>query len=506
MSETRDTVVDVVVVGGGISGLAATDFLRSAASDLSVVVLEASARLGGRILTDEEGTELGAAFFGPGQHRMLRLIEGLGLAMYDVDVGGKTVLELKRGEKLSFARLIPDHNWFVRLDVNAACRRIDRDAHEIAVDSPAQHTNAKELDGMRLDDYLKQICWTEAGYEYLRLQLSTDMASESSDLSALAALWFVHSVGDLSTMLVGESWKVKGGNSQLIAGLASRIGTQCIRTNHAVQTIDFSQPEGIVVCGESFKVIANRVVIAVPPTQIQRIKFSPALPALRQQELQRCPMGRVIKTFTYYSARYWKEAKFSGRALACGPQTCANDVFDDSNPMSTEGCILGFVNGDRASEMLALTPEERMLLLGRQYADLFSAPTLAQPTRYKEKCWADEPWIGGCYFGCPARGVLSTFGRGWRLPLGDKRIFFAGTEAANEWMGYMEGGVEAAEQVARAVVTSLGRDASSVPASPPRARGPNVTNPSLPQPGTVVMAGCAAVVLGAVALVAWKAR
>ncbi|KAF7250938.1 Amine oxidase [flavin-containing] [Varanus komodoensis] len=42
-----------------------------------------------------------------------------------------------------------------------------------------------------------------------------------------------------------------------------------------------------------------------------------------------------------------------------------------------------------------------------------------------------------------------------REPVG--RIFFAGTETATEWSGYMEGAVQAGERAAREILYSLGK-------------------------------------------------
>ena len=53
------TAVDVVVVGGGLAGLATAEHL--AHRNLSVVVLEAQDRVGGRMLT-VDGCDLGAMF------------------------------------------------------------------------------------------------------------------------------------------------------------------------------------------------------------------------------------------------------------------------------------------------------------------------------------------------------------------------------------------------------------------------------------------------------------
>jgi monoamine oxidase len=75
------TKVDVVVVGAGLSGLAAARGLKRAGK--SVAVLEGRNRVAGRAYTEasKDGTwiDMGAQFIGPGQDRILALAAELGI-------------------------------------------------------------------------------------------------------------------------------------------------------------------------------------------------------------------------------------------------------------------------------------------------------------------------------------------------------------------------------------------------------------------------------------------
>lgn len=89
---------DVVVVGAGISGLAAASELIAAG--LAVVVLEGRDRIGGRLLTHAAGDarlDLGATWFWPGERRVEALIDRFSLATHQQHLAGDAVYQSGQG-------------------------------------------------------------------------------------------------------------------------------------------------------------------------------------------------------------------------------------------------------------------------------------------------------------------------------------------------------------------------------------------------------------------------
>src|ERR1700722_14973955 len=98
---------DFAVIGAGLAGLAAALGLSAAGAD--VTVFEARERVGGRVVSAPRPPaeapplvlDLGAQWVGPGQTRILSLIEELGLHLDAADTPGRTLWgiggELKQG-------------------------------------------------------------------------------------------------------------------------------------------------------------------------------------------------------------------------------------------------------------------------------------------------------------------------------------------------------------------------------------------------------------------------
>lgn len=90
---------DILVIGGGLSGLALTGALIAAGQD--ALLFEARGRLGGRIECFETGNaayDLGPAWFWPGQPRIGALIERFGLTQFDQFSEGALTFEDERGQ------------------------------------------------------------------------------------------------------------------------------------------------------------------------------------------------------------------------------------------------------------------------------------------------------------------------------------------------------------------------------------------------------------------------
>lgn len=90
---------EVLIVGGGLSGLALAD--RLARDGIEFILVEAQDRLGGRILTEEikgGAFDLGPAWFWPGQPRMAEMASRFNLPVFEQYAAGDLMYQDQSGQ------------------------------------------------------------------------------------------------------------------------------------------------------------------------------------------------------------------------------------------------------------------------------------------------------------------------------------------------------------------------------------------------------------------------
>lgn len=94
-----DDIVDVCIVGAGLSGAYAAYLLRAH----SVSIVDARSRVGGRLLTAEGGGDLGGAWIWPSsEYAMKRLVDQLGISTVDQYSDGISFFRTSDGRTHSF--------------------------------------------------------------------------------------------------------------------------------------------------------------------------------------------------------------------------------------------------------------------------------------------------------------------------------------------------------------------------------------------------------------------
>ncbi|XP_041498105.1 amine oxidase [flavin-containing] B isoform X2 [Microtus oregoni] len=429
---------DVIVVGGGISGMAAAKLLHD--SGLSVVVLEARDRVGGRTYTirnkNVKYVDLGGSYVGPTQNRILRLAKELGLETYKVNEVERLIHHVK-GKSYPFRGPFPAvWNPITYLDHNNLWRTMDEMGDEIPSDAPWKAPLAEEWDYMSMKELLDKICWTNSAKQLATLFVNLCVTAETHEVSALWFLWYVKQCGGttriISTTNGGQERKFVGGSGQVSEQIMELLGNR-VKLERPVVHID-QNGENVVVKTLNHEIYeAKYVISAIPPILGMKIHYSPPLPMLRNQLITRVPLGSVIKCIVYYKEPFWRQKDFCGTMVIEGEEAPIAYTLDDTKPDGSYAAIIGFILAHKARKLTRLTKEERLKKLCELYAKVLNSQEALQPVHYEEMNWCEEQYSGGCYTTYFPPGIMTQYGR-FYMPLGRFQKMKFGSQNQSLWM------------------------------------------------------------------------
>ncbi|WP_127782669.1 FAD-dependent oxidoreductase [Rhodococcus sp. X156] len=446
---------DVVVVGGGISGLVTARELARAGR--SVVLLDARDRVGGRVLnhTLANGSviEAGGAFVGPTQDRILALAAELGVPTFKEHVAGDNIFAAN-GRTMRYQGTVPPDLAIV-VDAFVLQLRIDWMAGQVPVDAPWSAPHAAEWDAVTVQEWVRANTFNRDTLTLLQSFLQPTYGSDGEDVSLLFFLWTIACSGNettpgsferaSSTANGAQDSRFVGGSQLVPLALARQLGA-VVQTEAAVRRIA-QDDTGVTVTSDRGQVRAGRVVVAAPPPLVTAIDWDPLLPPLRQQLLTRLHLGTLMKVDAVYPSPFWRAAGLSGSGIATSGavRTC----FDNSPADAAVGVLLAFVGGSTWREYGNLPLAQRRTAVLQGFAQLVG-PQALDPVEYVEQDWTRERWTKGSPVASAGTGTTTAYGAQIRVPFG--RVHWAGTETATYWAGFMDGAVRAGERAAAEVL------------------------------------------------------
>jgi monoamine oxidase len=360
---------DVIVIGAGIAGLTAAKLLVG--WGYGVAILEATDKVGGRILTDHS---LGAAFdlgagwiHGPRGNPISKLAE---------NVSAKTFLTSDNSFRVFDAQcsVVPKAKILKKQDeFEALLAKVDA---TFDPDLPLSKAIEKVAPETKSDPILK---WMLSAYTEF---------DTGGPLDQLSAYYF-----DEDEAYPGNDVIFSQGYDQILSPLAKGLD---IRLNHPVDRIEYEKGEGayLYVGNERFE--SSFVICTAPLGVLQKgsIAFEPKLPRAVTKSISNIGMGNVTKLALKFDEAFWPtDVQYFG--LMTKEQGRWN-YFLNYRTFSDQNILVGLSFGHYAKKIEQLNDQEMVddcvAAIRSMFGNNAPAPAAFMPTR-----WSKNPYSKGAY-------------------------------------------------------------------------------------------------------------
>ena len=455
-SGRSEPVLEIAIIGAGLSGLTSARDLRRAGLE-SFVVLEARDRAGGRTWNHEIGegvaSEAGGQWIGRGHTAVADLARELGVDTFKSYYKGKTVylIENQRLEEdIGTGGVAANPDLLER--INALSRGVPCAA-------PWTAQRADELDRLSLADWIAAQDMTDDDEMTFRLTALLTYGAPPEKLGLLHYLTLINSSGcDLArqeameggaqeTRLVGGSYVLC---AKMVEGLADKI-----RLSSPVRKIVGWDRDVVEIHTDRGVVCARQVIAALSQSLCTQIEFDPPLPPERRAMQAAWPtVAHMRKVTVVYPRPFWRDAGYNGQVLQIGGPLLWS--ADNSPPDASVGIITGFV----AEGSLPPDKAAAVRVVSDAFVKAYGDQAL-HPSQYHDMDWAHvDEWTLSCTSPYPP-GFLTKWGKLSREPMG--RIVWSGTDMAEFAPSSMDGAVRTGHRVALSALATLIQGRASTP-------------------------------------------
>jgi monoamine oxidase len=443
---------DVVVIGGGVAGLATVNALADQGIH-NVLLLEADPRVGGKMWTERQSGiayyERGAELVNTSDKELIALMNKLGLGLTERRFKKESRHEIlmfkdhQNGGKvrpMTFEELIGKmHQTPGDVEVLKRMHQIQENRSQIN----------KELRKSTARSLVEEGVYTKAFFEALSV---SEFGKTLSEMTAEVLMDYARidksNKGIFNIEIIpgaDEKFRVTGGTDSIIIALEKRVGSK-VQKNAVVDTVEqLTASRFRINVKNQNSVIAKHVVFAVPSYQLPKLNIiSSEISPKLIHEASELPYAHNAKIFLLFSEKFWNtESRAAKSFQGVGILESGVQFWDttEDQTKSKEG-VITLYPGEWPADQKA--QEKRLQEI---IAELRQVPGLEKIDQYLQKVDAQN-WVksyAGAFSPSQAQAI-KLFGRD--LPI---NMYFVGADKDNnakgeitESFGYMNGAVRTA--------------------------------------------------------------
>lgn len=437
----------VIVIGGGISGIAAARVLSN--SSFEVTVLESRDRIGGRVHTDYSfgcPIDMGASWLHgvSNENSLAPLIGHLGLRLYQTS-GDNSVLY--------------DHDL-------ESCSLFDKNGVQVPRETAAKvgkvferilEETVKLRDEQEHDMPLQQaISIVLERHPHLKLQGLDDRVLQWC-VCRLEA-WFAADADEISLKNWDQEHVLTGGHGLMVDGYYPVVQALArgldIRLNQRVTKVSRQHNRVTVTIEDGTQHCADACIITVPLGVLKAniIKFEPELPLWKSSAIADLGVGIENKVAMHFDRAFWPNVQVLGM-VGPTPKTCG--YFLNLHKATGNPVLVYMAAGRFAQEVEKLSDKEALDIVMSHLKKMI--PDAPEPTQYLVSRWGSDPNSLGSY-SCDLVGKPADVCERFSAPV--ENLYFAGEAASAEHSGAVHGayssGLAAAEDCRKRLMLQKG--------------------------------------------------